>query len=137
VQRQFGDSSCQGAKRGSGPVLPARAEVAGAAAAQTALVAVLEGMVAGVEITTKELTTELARRKLGQGRSQPVASALGVVDHGAQLHRPGRAERGDHRCGAGTTSRPGEPGITVPGATASALHPSSHWSPDRFPGPAG
>jgi chorismate synthase len=33
-----------------------------------ALVAVLEGMVAGVEITTKELGAELARRRLGYGR---------------------------------------------------------------------
>jgi chorismate synthase len=33
-----------------------------------ALVAVLEGMVAGVEITTKELAAELARRRLGYGR---------------------------------------------------------------------
>jgi len=33
-----------------------------------ALVAVLEGMVAGVEITTAELAAELARRRLGHGR---------------------------------------------------------------------
>ena len=53
-----------------------------------ALVAVLEGMVAGVEITTKELTTELARRKLGHGRSPRMAfeadelEVIGGVRHG-------------------------------------------------------
>ena len=53
-----------------------------------ALVAVLEGMVAGVEITTKELTTELARRKLGHGRSPRMAfeadelEVIGGIRHG-------------------------------------------------------
>ena len=53
-----------------------------------ALVAVLEGMVAGVEITTKELTTELARRKLGHGRSPRMAfeadelEVIGGLRHG-------------------------------------------------------
>ncbi len=44
-----------------------------------ALVAVLEGMVAGVEITTKELTTELAGASSGTAaargcRSRPTSS---------------------------------------------------------------
>ena len=53
-----------------------------------ALVAVLEGMVAGVEITTKELTAELARRKLGHGRSPRMAfeadelEVIGGIRHG-------------------------------------------------------
>ena len=34
-----------------------------------ALVAVLEGMVAGVEVTTADLTAQLERRRLGFGRS--------------------------------------------------------------------
>ena len=53
-----------------------------------ALVAVLEGMVAGVEITTKELAAELARRKLGHGRSPRMAfeadelEVIGGIRHG-------------------------------------------------------
>ncbi len=53
-----------------------------------ALVAVLEGMVAGVEITTKELGAELARRKLGHGRSPRMSfeadelEVIGGLRHG-------------------------------------------------------
>ena len=53
-----------------------------------ALVAVLEGMVAGVEITTKELTAELARRRLGYGRGARMEfeadeiEVIGGVRHG-------------------------------------------------------
>ncbi len=53
-----------------------------------ALVAVLEGMVAGVEITTKELAAELARRRLGHGRSPRMAfeadelEVIGGIRHG-------------------------------------------------------
>jgi len=53
-----------------------------------ALVAVLEGMVAGVEITTAELDEQLARRRLGLGRSPRMGfetdrvEFLGGVRHG-------------------------------------------------------
>ncbi|MBW0103505.1 chorismate synthase [Pseudonocardia sp. KRD-291] len=53
-----------------------------------ALVAVLEGMVAGVEITTKELNAELERRKLGHGRSPRMSfeadelEVIGGLRHG-------------------------------------------------------
>ena len=53
-----------------------------------ALVAVLEGMVAGVEVTTAELDEQLARRRLGLGRSPRMAfetdrvEFLGGVRHG-------------------------------------------------------
>lgn len=53
-----------------------------------ALVAVLEGMVAGVSITTKELGAELARRRLGYGRGARMTfeadelEVLGGVRHG-------------------------------------------------------
>jgi chorismate synthase len=53
-----------------------------------ALVAVLEGMVAGVGITTKELAAELARRRLGYGRGARMAfeadelEVIGGVRHG-------------------------------------------------------
>ncbi len=53
-----------------------------------ALVAVLEGMVAGVEVTTTDLTEQLARRRLGFGRSPRMGfetdqvEFLGGVRHG-------------------------------------------------------
>ena len=53
-----------------------------------ALVAVLEGMVAGVEVTTKDLSAELVRRKLGHGRSPRMAfeadelEVIGGIRHG-------------------------------------------------------
>nr|WP_042197088.1 chorismate synthase [Kibdelosporangium sp. MJ126-NF4]CEL22738.1 Chorismate synthase [Kibdelosporangium sp. MJ126-NF4]CTQ89877.1 Chorismate synthase (EC 4.2.3.5) [Kibdelosporangium sp. MJ126-NF4] len=53
-----------------------------------ALVAVLEGMVAGVEVTTEDLTGQLARRRLGFGRSPRMGfetdavEFLGGVRHG-------------------------------------------------------
>jgi chorismate synthase len=53
-----------------------------------ALVAVLEGMVAGVEITTSDLSEQLARRRLGFGRSPRMGfetdrlEFLGGVRHG-------------------------------------------------------
>ena len=53
-----------------------------------ALVAVLEGMVAGVEITTKELAAELGRRRLGYGRGARMKfeadelEVIGGVRHG-------------------------------------------------------
>lgn len=53
-----------------------------------ALVAVLEGMVAGVEVTTTELSEQLARRRLGFGRSPRMGfetdkvEFLGGVRHG-------------------------------------------------------
>ncbi len=59
-----------------------------------ALVAVLEGMVAGVEITTKEIAAELARRRLGYGRGARMKfeadelELLGGVRHGRTLGGP-------------------------------------------------
>ncbi|GAA2695118.1 MULTISPECIES: chorismate synthase [Actinosynnema] len=53
-----------------------------------ALVAVLEGMVAGVEVTTSDLTAQLERRRLGFGRSPRMGfeadevEVLGGVRHG-------------------------------------------------------
>jgi chorismate synthase len=53
-----------------------------------ALVAVLDGMVAGVEITSKELAAELARRRLGYGRGARMKfeadelEVIGGVRHG-------------------------------------------------------
>ncbi|MGH3979720.1 MAG: chorismate synthase [Pseudonocardiaceae bacterium] len=59
-----------------------------------ALVAVLEGMVAGVEVTSKDLQAELARRRLGYGRGARMkfeadeVSILGGVRHGITLGGP-------------------------------------------------
>jgi chorismate synthase len=55
---------------------------------------VLEGMVAGVEITTKELAAELARRRLGHGRGARMAfeadelEVIGGVRHGVTQGGP-------------------------------------------------
>lgn len=59
-----------------------------------ALVAVLEGMVAGVEITTQEVGEQLARRRLGFGRSPRMGfetdqvEFLGGVRHGLTMGGP-------------------------------------------------
>ncbi len=59
-----------------------------------ALVAILEGLPAGVEVTTKELAAELARRRLGYGRGarmtfeQDQVAFLGGVRHGRTLGSP-------------------------------------------------
>jgi chorismate synthase len=66
-----------------------------------ALVAVLEGMVAGVEITSKELAAELARRRLGYGRGprmrfeQDDVTIIGGVRHGRTLGSPVAIEIGN------------------------------------------
>jgi len=59
-----------------------------------ALVAVLEGMVAGVEVSTKDLQAELARRRLGHGRGARMkfeadeVDLLGGIRHGWTLGGP-------------------------------------------------
>ncbi len=59
-----------------------------------ALVAVVEGMVAGVEVTTKDVVSELARRRLGYGRGARMkfeadeVEFLGGVRHGLTLGGP-------------------------------------------------
>src|SRR5262245_29104427 len=59
-----------------------------------ALVAVLEGMPAGVPITTKTSAAELARRRLGYGRGkrmrfeQDRVEVLGGIRHGLTIGSP-------------------------------------------------
>src|SRR5262249_15336691 len=59
-----------------------------------ALVAVLEGMVAGVEVSTKDSEAELARRRLGYGRGARMkfeadeVDLLGGIRHGRTLGGP-------------------------------------------------
>src|SRR5919199_2446991 len=59
-----------------------------------ALVAVLEGMVAGVEVTSKDIQAELTRRRLGYGRGARMkfeadeVELLGGIRHGRTLGGP-------------------------------------------------
>ena len=59
-----------------------------------ALVAIVEGMVAGVEITSTDIAEQLARRRLGYGRGARMkfeadkVSVLGGVRHGRTLGGP-------------------------------------------------
>ena len=83
-----------------------------------ALVAVLEGLPAGVAITTAEIGTALARRRLGYGRGARMAfeqdevELLGGVRHGRTLGGPVADPDRQHRVaqvGAGDERRPGRP----------------------------
>ena len=66
-----------------------------------ALVAVLEGMVAGVEVTSTEIADQLARRRLGYGRGARMAferdavTVLAGVRHGVTLGGPIAIEIGN------------------------------------------
>ncbi|MGL5443025.1 MAG: chorismate synthase, partial [[Mycobacterium] stephanolepidis] len=66
-----------------------------------ALVAVLEGMVAGVELTSEDIGRQLARRRLGYGRGARMAfeadqvTVLGGVRHGLTLGGPVAIEVGN------------------------------------------
>ncbi len=66
-----------------------------------ALVAVLEGLPAGVPVTTGDIALQLARRRLGYGRGarmkfeQDVVSLLGGVRHGRSLGGPVAIEIGN------------------------------------------
>ncbi|MEU1980436.1 chorismate synthase [Nocardia sp. NPDC019395] len=59
-----------------------------------ALVAILEGMVAGVEVTSAEISAQLARRRLGYGRGARMkfeadkVSVIGGVRHGRTMGGP-------------------------------------------------
>ncbi len=59
-----------------------------------ALVAVLEGLPAGVPVTTSDIATQLARRRLGYGRGarmkfeQDQVTLLGGVRHGISMGGP-------------------------------------------------
>src|SRR5918996_2747896 len=66
-----------------------------------ALVAVLEGMVAGVQVTSDEIAGQLARRRLGYGRGarmkfeQDQVTMLAGVRHGVTLGGPVAIEIGN------------------------------------------
>lgn len=66
-----------------------------------ALVAVVEGMVAGVQVTSADIGAQLARRRLGYGRGarmkfeQDEVSVLGGVRHGSTLGGPIAIEIGN------------------------------------------
>ena len=66
-----------------------------------ALVALVEGMVAGVQVTSAEIAGQLARRRLGYGRGarmkfeQDEVTVLAGVRHGATLGGPIAIEIGN------------------------------------------
>ncbi|MFC9788380.1 chorismate synthase [Rhodococcus sp. NPDC127528] len=66
-----------------------------------ALVALLDGMVAGVEVTSDEIAAQLARRRLGYGRGARMAfeadkvTVLGGVRHGRTMGGPVAIEVGN------------------------------------------
>ncbi|MEV0946573.1 chorismate synthase [Rhodococcus sp. NPDC049939] len=66
-----------------------------------ALVAILEGMVAGVEVTSEDISTQLARRRLGYGRGARMkfeadkVTIVGGVRHGRTLGGPIAVEVGN------------------------------------------
>ena len=66
-----------------------------------ALVAMLEGMVAGVEVTSSDISEQLARRRLGYGRGARMkfeadkVTILGGVRHGHTLGGPVAIEIGN------------------------------------------
>ncbi|MBC2644036.1 chorismate synthase [Rhodococcus sp. NPDC056960] len=66
-----------------------------------ALVAMLEGMVAGVEVTSEDISTQLARRRLGYGRGARMkfeadkVTIIGGVRHGRTLGGPIAVEVGN------------------------------------------
>ena len=68
-----------------------------------ALVATLEGLPAGVEVTTADIAGALARRRLGYGRGarmkfeQDEVEFLGGVRHGVTLGVAGRDPGRQHR----------------------------------------
>ena len=81
-----------------------------------ALVAILEGLPAGVAVTTDDVADALARRRLGYGRGARMTferdevELLGGVRHGLHPGRPGRGPDRQHRVaevGAGHERRPG------------------------------
>ena len=83
-----------------------------------ALTAVLEGLPAGVETSTKAITDALARRRLGYGRGarmkfeQDQVTILGGVRHGLTQGGPGRDSGRQHRVaqvGDGHGRRSGRP----------------------------
>jgi chorismate synthase len=65
------------------------------------LVAVLDGVPAGVEVTSEQISKELARRRLGYGRGarmsfeQDVVTIIGGVRHGVTLGSPVAIEVGN------------------------------------------
>ena len=66
-----------------------------------ALVAIVEGMVAGVEVTSSDIAGQLARRRLGYGRGARMkfeadqVTVLGGVRHGQTMGGPVAIEIGN------------------------------------------
>ncbi len=103
-----------------------------------ALVAVLEGLPAGVPVTSSDIATQLARRRLGYGRGarmkfeQDQVTLLGGVRHGVSLGGPFAVE-------IGNTEWPKWEQIMAPdppdAATAEALRTQARNAPLTRPRP--
>ncbi len=81
-----------------------------------ALVAICEGLPAGVEVSTADMAAALARRRAGYGRGarmkfeQDEVEITGGVRHGRDARRPRRDPDRQHRVaevGDGDVARPG------------------------------
>ena len=76
----------------------------------------LDGLPAGVEVTTADVARDLARRRLGYGRGarmkfeQDEVELTGGVRHGADDGRPGRGPRRQHRVAEVDDRDVGRPG---------------------------
>ena len=102
-----------------------------------ALVAVLDGLPAGVEVTTADVGRDLARRRLGYGRGarmkfeQDEVELTGGVRHGLTMGGPGRDPRRQHRV-AEVDDGDGRP--TRSTRTCSPRRRATRRSPVRVPG---
>src|ERR1700758_4388748 len=81
-----------------------------------ALVAVVEGMVAGVTVTSEDIADQLARRRLGYGRGarmkfeRDAVTMLSGVRHGITLGGPIAIEIGNTEWPKGETEMADHPG---------------------------
>src|SRR6476660_634241 len=82
-----------------------------------ALVGIIEGVPAGVELTSTRIVEALARRRLGYGRGarmkfeQDVVTILGGVRHGLTMGGPVAVTVGNTEWPSGTRSWPATPSI--------------------------
>ena len=103
-----------------------------------ALVAVVEGMVAGVEVTSTEISDQLARRRLGYGRGarmkfeRDAVTVLSGIRHGVTLGGPIAIEIGNTEWPKWETVMAADP---VPPSRAEELADSARNAPLTRPRP--
>src|SRR4051794_18198436 len=92
---------CGGSLRGRATLTPVLRWLTAGESHGPALVALLDGVPAGVELTSADIGRELARRRLGYGRGarmsfeQDTVTILGGVRHGVTLGSPVAVEVGN------------------------------------------